>query len=138
LDEDALKSLVATLEDDSKRAAFVETLKSALAAQEAQKKAEAQDNIGAQLVASVSHSLGRAGDQLSTLVNQMATIPHSLSKLQAQVDEPDEQQALLIGVLKALAVLLAGTVARLLTRALLRPLRARLTTAIRIASSWER
>lgn len=138
LDEEALKSLVATLEDEGKRTAFVETLKSALAAQEAQRNAGANDNIGAQLVASVSESLGRAGDQLNTLVHQMSAIPLGLAKLQGQIDEPEEQQALLIGLLKALAVLVAGTVARLLARALLRPLRARLITAIRISVSWER
>jgi small conductance mechanosensitive channel len=138
ISEEALQSLVKTLEDDGKRTEFVDTLKAALAAQQAARQGPQEPNIGAQMVASVSQSLGRVGDQLSTLVRQLGAIPKQVSKMRELLDEPAERQALMIGMAKALAVLLIGTLARLFIRAMLRPLRARVTTGIQISTTWER
>ncbi|MFC7452311.1 mechanosensitive ion channel domain-containing protein [Insolitispirillum peregrinum] len=136
---EALQDLVSTLDNDAKRKDFVDTLKTALAAQKEQEKAQAKDlTLASQLVGGLSDSLGKAGKQLASLGRQFGQIPAGLEVLERRLDTPEEFEALVMGVGKALAVLAIGTLVRMLAQAAFKPFLRRLEARISEDAKWER
>lgn len=139
ISREEMKNLVSTLEDDQKRAAFLKTLKTAVAAQEKSEQANSVDGLASQLISGLSDTLGNAGSQLGSLGDLVNELPVIYQQTQQRLDTPGERETILYNFGKLAVVLTIGLVARLLAVWLTSPVRRRVEAAAIAANSrWER
>lgn len=124
-DEQDLRDLLTTLEDDASRQAFLETLRTALDAQSAgQTAADAEPllptSLGADVVNTVSQTLGKIGTELTGLAGLIKRLPDTLTALTASLDTPAERKTAVLGVTQGILALLSGLLAHGLAHRLLR------------------
>lgn len=111
------EGLVKTLENDAERKKFVQTLKDLIAAQKAQQKKQ-QDEPG--FLARMAEQVEKISSQIVAAMGIIANAPKIWSWVERQVDDPRLRGLWFEGLWKTLLVLLAGLIAELLARLLLR------------------
>lgn len=122
-DPQALRDLLATLEDDAARQEFLDTLRAALQAQEAaEPPAESllPSSLASGLLAGVSDTLGKVSGELAALVGVAERLPRGLAAVEAAFDTPEERAALALAVARGAIAGAAGLLGYALVRRLLR------------------
>jgi small conductance mechanosensitive channel len=114
-----LQRLVDTLEDDTRRKAFVGDLKALIALQ---KKAEADDrsSVGTRLLEALSGKIDSVGTQLGRAAETILDLPRLAGWLQQGMANPEKRAEWLVLIAKLSAILAAGLIAQSIVQWLLR------------------
>jgi small conductance mechanosensitive channel len=138
VETERLRDLVATLEDDAARAAFLDRLRTALEARAATREdgaaAEVTPSLGARALAGVTAALGRASRQVAGVMDLAGRLPEAVGAVIAAFDSPRERAALLLGLARGTATVAVGLLGFVVARRLLR--RPRLALTARRRSRW--
>jgi small conductance mechanosensitive channel len=130
-----LESLVATLEDDAEREAFVAQLKALIAADTTTGATRVRrDTLGARLLDSLSEGIERFGDQLAQTAAVLAALPEALARAAERTRDPEARALWLEVALKIVFVIAFAWFARTVVFRLLR--RSRETLARREGEGW--
>lgn len=142
-DARALRSLLATLEDDAQRTAFLSTLRTALTVLEQGEAAEApppvaSEDMGTQFLTALSQTLSALGEQVSEFGQPGGPLDQAITTLIALGDTPEERFSLLQTASELAFVLGLGLVALVVLRRSLARSRERLDARIRESRPVER
>jgi len=111
-----LEALVATLENDAERTAFLARLKGLIAASREMEQAQPTASLGGQMLDAVSSALGAASGPLADLVVQTEEVPGLIAWMSDWVGEPRTREAVLDGAMRIGIVLAAALTAFWLAR----------------------
>lgn len=114
-----LQRLVNTLEDDSRRKAFVSDLKTMIAAQKRIEGEEAP-SAGSRLLEILSSKIGAAGAQLGNAAEAVLNLPRIAGWIQTSLANPEKRAQALLLIAKLAAILAAGLIAQAIAQWLLR------------------
>jgi small conductance mechanosensitive channel len=114
-----LQRVVDMLEDDARRKAFVEDLKSLIAVQK-QATAEEEQAVGAQLLRVLSQKIEGAGKQLAHATEAVLDLPRIFQLIRTGLTDAEQRGHWLGLLVKLAAVMAAGYVAQLVAAWLLR------------------
>lgn len=114
-----LQRVIDLLEDDDRRKAFVEDLKSLVAVQK-EAESEAEQAVGVRLLKLLSAKVEAAGKQLGHAVEAVLDLPRIFQLIQIGLSDTEQRGAWLEVLLKLAVVMAAGYVAQLIVATLLR------------------
>lgn len=115
-----LEALIATLEDDQQRAAFLATLRTLLEVQRAQEAGvPPTPGFGTRLLGTLSAGVSAVSREMARFAVGLGRLPELLEDIGAAVDTPDERARLVRGLGILLAVTAVGLLAAWVARRLL-------------------
>jgi moderate conductance mechanosensitive channel len=114
-----LQRLVDTLDDDSRRKAFVNDLKALIAVQK-RTEANGEPPVGARLLEVLSQNIDRIGTELGHMAEFILDLPRFFSRLQSELAKEESRAAWLEIIAKVAAILVAGLFTYLAVQRLLR------------------
>jgi len=114
-----LQRLVDTLEDDSRRKALVNDLKTLIAVQKRTEE-NAEPPVGARLLEVLSQNIDQIGTELSHMAEFVLDLPRFLTQVQRELANKEHRNAWLEVIAKVASILAAGLIAHLIAHRLLR------------------
>ena len=114
-----LEALAATLEDDAKRAAFLDQLRALIAAQHAAAPSSPQPGGGAQFLDQISQRVDNVSSQLVTAAATLLDIPTQVRWIRGALGQSDARATLATAAGGIILVLLAGMLAQWIVLSLL-------------------